>query len=283
MSNDERDQRNAIFGQGQGAGGPQVIDRVKSELGMEIPVVSVPLPSQGKVYAEGSSLHGKESVDIRAMTTKEEDILTSSALIKKGTVITELIRSCVIDRGVNVNDMISGDRNALMVAIRITGYGEEYDAELECSACGAKERHDFRLDQLGLKRLEIEPVRMGENLFELQLPVSKKAVRFKFLTGRDEEEIVLTQERMKKVQQSNATLITTRLKYAIVEVEGKTDRALINAFVSKLPARDSLTLRKYIEKNEPGVDMTQSVTCSSCGHEESVMIPIGVNFFWPQS
>lgn len=283
MSTEEREQRNAIFGQTQGIAAAQAVDRVKAELGMDIPVETVPLPSQGKVYPEGSSLHGKETIDIRAMTTREEDILTSRALIKKGTVITELIKSCVLDRSINVNDMISGDRNALMVAIRITGYGAEYDAELECTACQNKEKHNFRLDQLGIKRLAIEPARPGENVFMLSLPVSKKNVAFKFLTGRDEEEILLTQERMKKVQSQSETLVSNRLRYSLVEVEGKTDKALINAFVQKMPARDSLTLRKYMEANEPGVDMTQRVVCSACGHEEEVQIPIGINFFWPQS
>lgn len=283
MSTKDRDNRNAVFGGNQNSPATQSVDIVKAELGLDIPVETVPLPTRGKIYPESNSLHNRETVDIRCMTTREEDILTSRALIKKGTVITELIKSCLVDRSINVNDMISGDRNALMVAIRVTGYGPEYDAEIECSECNKKERHDFRLDQLAIKRLEIEPAQPGENLFTLMLPVSKKTVGFKFLTGKDEEEIVLTQERMKKVQQNSESLISGRLRYSIVQIEDKTDRALINAFISKMPARDSLTLRKYIEKNEPGVDMAQNVVCGECGHSEEVQIPIGVSFFWPQS
>ncbi len=285
MPVDEREQRNAIFGQNNSnAQQIQSVDRVKSELGLEVPVETVPLPSQGKVYSENSSLYQKETVDIKAMTTKEEDILTSHAFIKKGTVITELIRSCLIDRSININEMISGDKNAIMIAIRITGYGAEYEADVQCPECEAKEKQVFQLDQLGLKRLEIEPVRPGENLFAFKLPVCGKTVAFKFLTGRDEEEILTTQQRMKKTLQSvNETNISTKLRYSIVEIDGKSDKTLINAFIAKMPARDSLMLRKFIDKNEPGVDMTQSCTCSSCNHEWEVSVPLGVSFFWPQS
>lgn len=281
---EEREARNAVFGgMAPSAGGIQAVDRVKAELGLDIPTEIVPLPSSGKVYPVGSSLHGKDSLMIRAMTTREEDILTSRALIKKGTVITELIKSCLIDKTVDVNDMIAGDRNALMVGIRITGYGSEYDAEAECPQCNHREKHAFDLSAMPLKRLEIEPVRQGENVFQFSLPVSKKVVEFKFLTGRDEEEITVTAERMKKMGGVSDNIVTSRLKYSIVSVDGKTDKALLAAFVGKMPARDSLVLRKYIDKHEPGIDMTQSITCSNCGAEEEVQVPLGVGFFWPDA
>lgn len=279
---DEREQKNAIFGNPGQQSPIQSVDRVKSELGLDIPAETVPIPSSGKVYPETSALHNRETVDIKPMTTREEDILTSRALIKKGTVVTELIKSCLIDKSIEVNDMIAGDRNALMVAIRITGYGAEYEAEVECSACQHKAMQPFRLDQLAIKRLTIDPVRPGENLFSFTLPVCKKEVCFKFLTGKDEEEIVTTQERMKKaLSTSPESTISTRLRYCIVSVDGKTDKSLINAFVGKMPARDSLMLRKYIEKNEPGIDMSQTVVCGECNHEEEVLTPIGTSFFWP--
>jgi hypothetical protein len=274
-----RENRNAIFGQDN----PQAIDRVKAELGMDIPASDVPLPSLGKIYPEGSPLHGVEAVQIRAMTTREEDILTSQSLIKSGKVISALIKSCLIDQSISVSDMISGDRNALMVAVRITGYGAEYLTEFECPACNNKAPYEFMLDQLAIKNLEIEPVAAGQNLFEFRLPICKKTVQFKFLTGRDEEDMLAAQQKMKKLQMQTDASITTRLKYSIVSVDGKTDKSLINAFIGRMPARDSLTLRKYMEKNEPGIDMTQEFVCSQCNHNEEVLIPLGVSFFWPQS
>lgn len=278
---DGRESKNAIFGSNNGQ--VEAVDRVKAELGIDIPVEQVPLPSKGLVYPETSPLHNCETVDVRAMTTREEDILTSKALIKKGTVITELIKSCLTNRDIDVREMIAGDRNALMVAVRIMGYGPEYNADIECSACNKISKdYQFVLDRLELKRLEITPVAPGQNLFELTLPMCKKAVQFKFLTGKDEEEIVITQERMKKLGQENDRLVTSRLKYAVVSVDGKTDRSLINAFLDKLLARDSLELRKHMERNEPGIKMTQEFACTHCDNVEEVQIPIGTNFFWPQ-
>ena len=118
---------NAVF-----SGGIQQTDVMKDSFGYEVPVESVPLPSLGKVYPDGNPLSGQETVEIRAMTAREEDILTSRALIKKGTVITHLIKSCLTNKAIDVKNMISGDRNALMISLRITGYGQEYGVEVDC-------------------------------------------------------------------------------------------------------------------------------------------------------
>jgi hypothetical protein len=222
-------------------------------------------------------------VEIKAMTAREEDILTSSALLKKGTVITELIRSCLVDKRINPIDMLTGDRNALMVAIRITGYGHEYDAEVACSDCSVTSAREFNLSQLPLRRLTIDPVSPGENLFAHKLPFTKKVVHFRFLTGADEEEISKTQERQKKLGLSSDSLVTTNLMHAIVSVGGSDDRTKISQFVRMMPARDSLSLRNYIRKHEPGLQMRQEVTCESCGHSEEVGMPLGVKFLWPSA
>jgi hypothetical protein len=256
---------------------------MKDDFGFEIPVESIPLPSRGAVYPPESPLHGKETVEVRAMTAREEDILTSRALIKKGTVITELIKSCLVDKRIDVPSMLSGDRNALMVALRVTGYGADYNVEVECPACQSKSKQVFNLSELQIKPLEIEPVQLGQNLFEAQLPVTKKTVRFKFLTGADEEEIMVIQERKKKAGAMSDNLVTTRLQFSILAVEGKTDKNLINAFIRSLPARDSLALRQVIDQNEPGIDMKSYMDCPSCSESSEVRIPLGAAFFWPDS
>jgi hypothetical protein len=291
MSTENREQRNAIFGPGQPL--PAGVDprmptqsaaeKVKAEFGLDIPLETVPLPSSGKVYSQESTLYGAETVDIRPMTAREEDILTSRALIKKGTVITELIKSCLVDRSINPSDLLGGDRNALMVAIRITGYGPQYPAEIECQECGTKANHEFDLAQLPVRRLEIDPVVPGTNLFEFVLPRSKKVVKFRFLTGRDEEEIMTTSEKQKKLGLSTESNVTTNLMYAISSIEGIEDRGKIASFVKMMPAMDSLALRNYIKDNEPGVIMKQETSCPSCGHSEEVAMPLGVNFLWPQA
>lgn len=290
MSTEDREQRNAVFtgGLSQVPAGvdprmpmQSMADKAKADFGLDIPVETVPLPSSGRVYNSNSSLHNAETVDIKAMTAREEDILTSRALLKKGTVITELIKSCLIDRSVNPNELLSGDRNALMVAIRITGYGAEYKAEIECGECGVKSPHDFNLGELPVKRLAIEPVAPGSNLFEFALPKSKKVVKFRFLTGRDEEEITALAEKQKKLGLSTESNVTTNLMHSIVSIDGVEDRSKIANFIKYMPARDSLSLRNYIKDNEPGVIMKQETSCPSCGHTEEVTMPLGVNFLWP--
>jgi len=258
-------------------------DVMKDDFGFEIPVEAIPLPSKGITYSSDSPLHNCETVEVRAMTAREEDILTSRALIKKGTVISELIKSCLVDKRVDVSQLLSGDRNALMVALRVTGYGADYNVEVDCPACGTKSKQTFNLSELELKSLDLDPVEPGSNLFETTLPVTKKKVRFKFLTGADEEEILTIQERKKKVGGMGDNVVTTRLQFSIVAIEGKTDKNLINAFIRNMPARDSLHLRNHIDKHEPGIDMTSHMDCPSCSETSEVRIPLGVTFFWPNS
>lgn len=283
---EDREHRNSVFsGTGSNAGVQTMTanDRAKADFGFEIPVETVPLPSYGKVYSEGSPLALVDTVDIRSMTARDEDILTSRALLKKGTVITELIKSCLVDKRVNPSDLLTGDRNALMVAIRITGYGAEYEAETECSECSEKTMHSFNLGELPIKRLEIDPVEPCSNVFDFTLPVTKKNVRFKFLTGRDEEEISATSDKQKKLQLNIDSSVTTNLLYSLVSVDGITDRAKLANFVKIMPARDSLALRSYIRDNEPGMIMKQDAACKVCEHVEEVDMPLGVSFLWPST
>ena len=149
--------------------GMPVRNTLKDDFGLDIPTELVPLPSGGKVYAEGTPLHGKDVVEIRPMTAREEDILTSRALIKKGTVITELIRSCLTDKSIDPNTLVAGDRNAIMTSLRITGYGSEYSAEVQCPECKETSSQAFDLTKLPLKILEEDPDSIGQNLFSFTL------------------------------------------------------------------------------------------------------------------
>jgi hypothetical protein len=285
---DDREQKNAIFAQTPAGIDPRMprttsADKLKSDFGLDIPQEIVPLPSNGKVYPPDSSLHGVDAVEIKAMTAKEEDILTSRALLKKGTVISELIKSCLVDKSFNTLDLLSGDRNALMVAIRITGYGPEYNVEMECPECAVKSPHAFNLGALPIKRLEIEPVIPGTNVFEYKLPYSGKVVRFKFMTGRDEEEMATLAEKQKKLALGTESNVTTSLLYSIISIDGVEDRAKISNFIKNMPARDSLALREYVKDNEPGIIMKQDTACNACGHTEEVSMPLGVTFLWPSA
>ena len=250
---------------------------------LDVPSETVPLPSLGLLYPVGHPLHACDTVDIRSMTTREEDILTSRALIKKGTVINELIKSCLIDKRIDPLDLVAGDRNALMVAIRITGYGIEYEAKSECSACEAEVDRAFDLAQLPIKSLEIEPVGVGLNEFQFRLPRSGKLVTFRFLNGRDELEMSQTTEKTKKLGAQTDNLVTMNLIRTIVSVDGNTDRTAIANFIRTMPALDSSKLREYVKNSEPGVLMKQEFTCPMCGHTEEVPMPMGVKFLWPNA
>ena len=283
-----RSERNEIFSQGQD-GPPNVQpgmptrNVMRDDFGFEVPVETVPLPSRGITYPVDGGLHGTETVDIRAMTAREEDILTSRALIKKGTVISHLLKSCLIDRNIDPDTMLAGDRNALMTALRITGYGSDYNVEVDCPQCGERSKQSFDLTSLPIKRLDVQPVALGSNLFEFQLPVTKKKVRFKFLTGRDEQEIMITAERKKKTGMQGQNLVTTRLQHAIVSIEGVDDKTKIGMFIRNMPARDSLELRRFIDKSEPGIDMKSWMDCPACLESSEVRLPMGASFFWPDA
>jgi len=278
---EERQDKNSVF-TSQHSQAPQV--KNTNQIEIDVPVEIVPLPSEGKVYGVDHPLYMSSTVEITSMTAREEDILTSAAIIKKGTVVSELIKSCVTDKRIDPGTLLSGDRNALMVAIRATGYGVEYDGEITCGECGVTTNRSFNLGALPIRRLTIQPVVANENLFEFFLPRTKKVVHFKFLTGKIEEEIAIVSEKQKKLlNHAKDNHVTTSLLYTIVSVDGVTDRSKIARFVATIPASDSQVLRKYIRDNEPGVIMKQESTCPACGHEDEVVIPLTSTFLWPNT
>ena len=281
MSNETREGNEVFSAEQAQQAGFQTKNVMADDFGFEVPVESVPLPSNGIVYPVDSPLYGLETLEIRAMTAREEDILTSRALIKKGTVITELIKSCLVNKSIDVEDMLVGDRNAIMTALRITGYGSQYTVEVDCPDCGERSKQDFQLTELPIRRLEISPVADGANLFEFKLPMTKKKVHFRFLTGHDETDITITQERRKKMGSIADNLVTTRLQHQLVAIEGVKDRSKINMFVRNMPARDSLALRKHVDKHEPGIEMKHWMDCTSCMESSEVRVPMGASFFWP--
>ncbi len=287
---DQREQRNHnVFGQeGSPSGAPGIqrmsaAERMKQEFGVVIPAELVTLPSRGAVYPVESGLFKRDQLEIKAMTTREEDILTSRALIKKGTVITELIKSCVIDKSVDVDQLISGDRNALMVAIRCCGYGAIYRPSIECPGCKQTCEQKYDLSKLAIKELEAKPIADGINEFAFKLPVTGVTVTFKFLTGKDEEELIITQERKKKVVSSQVdTLVSDQLKAALLSVNNVRDKAKLAFFVDNMPGRDSLALRDYMKDAQPGIDMEQLFECDKCDYNETGVMEISSEFFWPR-
>ena len=257
------------------------LESLSKDLGFDIPVDLAQLPSKGLVYAVEHPFCGSEQVEVKCMTTREEDLITSRALIKKGTVITELLKSCLMNKSVNVDTLLVGDRNALLITIRVSGYGSDYVVEIECPDCSEKFKNTFKLDALTIKRLGTNPDSPNSNQFSYTLPLSGLNIKFKLLTGADEFEITQEAEKKKKVGMQTDNVISRRLFYSIMSVNGETDKNKIARIVSNLRAGDSLALRKHIDSVEPGVDMNQQVTCQHCGAGSEVDVPIGPTFFWP--
>ncbi len=241
----------------------------------------VPLPSLGKVYGPGHPLHLQTSVELRPMTTKEEDILTSRALLKSGKAISALIRSCLVSKFIDPDEMLVGDRNAVLVAIRSSGYGTEYRVDVTCPSCDETEKgHPFDLGTLPLQELKTDPLQPGVNAFGFTLPLCKRSVVFRLLTGADDRDLSNELERMRKAGTEQA--VTMRLIRHIVSVDGNEETKDIAKLVRNLSPRDSRALRKCIEETTPDVNMRQAFVCPSCQAETEVSVPLGPAFFWPE-
>jgi hypothetical protein len=253
-----------------------------------IPFDSVPLPSKGKLYNEGSPLHLKDCVEIKAMTAEEEDILTSPALLKKGTVTNALIQACMTNKLIDPRTLLIGDKSTILLAVRISGFGADYKVKTSCPECDKQFSHVFDLSKLELKPLSAEPLRPGTNLFEFVLPRSGRKVLFSLLTDEDESEISKAQEAKKKsFAKQNITVevdtnVTDRLIRQIQDIAGEKDGAKISSLVRKMSAYDSRALRGYIKSIEPDILMEQEVTCPLCGAIDIYSIPLGAEFLWPR-
>ena len=238
----------------------------------KLPTEVIELPSKGLLYPEGSEL-AKGTLEMKYMTAKEEDILTNQSYIQKGTVLDRLMKALIISK-ISYDDLLIGDKNAVMVAARILGYGKDYSFSI------LGEDHTVDLSTLESKTLNDELFKDGKNNFEFTLPHSGNKITFKLLTHKDEQSINRELEGLKKINKDNSPELTTRLKYLITSVEGKTEIKDIREFVDNyLLARDSRALREYIKEIQPDVDLTFFPD----GESTRVNIPVGVSFFWPDA
>ena len=242
----------------------------------KFPTETVDLPSKGYFYVDGHPLSSGK-VEIKYMTAKEEDILTSQNLIQQGTVIDTLLQALIMDKTINVNDLLIGDKNAIMIAARILGYGKEYQFEYE----GKEQEVD--LSKLNPKNIDFKKMTRGVNEFSFELPTSKRKITFKLLNGHDEDKINKEVIARQKISKDLSSQLTTRFKHMILSVDGNTEQSYIINFVeNEFLSRDSLAFRQYINDITPDMDMAVKVTNSS-GEEIEVTIPVTVRFFWPDS
>ena len=242
----------------------------------KFPTEIVELPSKGYFYSEGHPLSSGR-VEIKYMTAREEDILTSQNLIKQGTVIDKLLEALIVDKSIKLDDLLLGDKNAIMLASRILAYGKDYGFTYD------DEEYSADLSTLEPIDLDFSKLTKGQNEFPFKLPTSEREITFKLLIGSDEINIAKEIKSRKKISKEENSTFTTRLKHMILSVDGSSEKSHINNFIdNEFLSRDSLAFRQYLTLVTPDMDMNTKITDSN-GKNIEVAVPITVRFFWPSA
>ena len=219
----------------------------------------------------------KDSIEIKQMTAKEEDILTSRTLLKKGVALEKLIESIIVDKTIKPSTLLVGDRNAIIIAARVSGYGNDYVTGVECPSCGTKQQYEFDLNDANIEHGNVSEeygvTDYGDGTIGCILPRTQAEVRARLLTGK--EEVALTNKK------NTEGLISKQLRSIVVSVNGDSSPQAINYLVENMPSRDSRHLRSVIRLATPDVDLTQQFSCTNCGHTQEMEVPLTADFFWP--
>jgi len=248
------------------------------------PTEIISLPSKGVLYHESNPLHSGQ-IEMKYMTAREEDILTSQNLIKQGVVLDKLMQSMIVSP-IKFDDLVIGDKNAIMVAARILGYGKAYEVSVECPSCNTANKIDIDLTELPETNVPEDANMIAPGIFEYVLPQSQRVVHFRLLTTGDDRKISKELESQKRtVRDGIDRELTTRLKHLIVSVDGNADKRFISNFVdNELFAIDSRAFRTYIKSVSPDIKFEIDFTCNECGNgSEALSFNIDTNFFWPKS
>ena len=262
---------------------PQVLQQQEnSGFSFVVPTEFVDLPSQGRYYPEGHPLHNQESIEIKQMTAKEEDMLTSRTLLKKGIALDRVVQSLIVDKTINVDSLLIGDKNALIIATRVSGYGNEYKTKVTCPACASTDEYNFDLnDSVVYRGEDTDILSITDNqdgTFDVVLPKLKTNVTFRLLIGADEKNL-LTNKASRNV--GFEKLITTQLSRILLAINGDDSRDTIEYVVDNMPSIDSRHLRACYRAAAPNIDLTQTFVCEECGHDEEMEVPLTADFFWP--
>jgi len=236
----------------------------------KFPTEEVELPSKGLIYDKENPLSSGK-VEVKYMTAKEEDILSNQSYIQKGTVLEKLLRSVIVNKDINIDDLIVGDKNALLIATRILGYGKDYDIVIK--------GQNYTLDMSTLEHKEIDESEFeaGKNEFTYTTPSTGTVITYQISTGRVEKQVDREIAGLKKLKKENTAELTTRLKHLITSVDGSAEKKDIRDFVdNRFLARDSRAFRDHIAKTQPDVNLSYILD-----NGEEVVVPIGLNFFWP--
>tara|TARA_B100001093_G_scaffold204826_1_gene196927 strand:+ start:8201 stop:9022 length:822 start_codon:yes stop_codon:yes gene_type:complete len=242
-----------------------------------VPTEFVDLPSQGRFYPQGHPLHKKDSVEIKQMTAKEEDILTSRSLLKKGVALDRLIQSLIVDKTIDPSTLLVGDRNAIIVAARVSGYGNDYTTKISCPACETKQTYTFDLNTASMLRgkinSELQVSDNGDGTFTCILPKTQATLVVRLVTGKEERKLLNTT--------GDQGLVSRQLESVIVSVNGDSSPQAIQYAAHNLPSFDSRHLRMILKDATPNIDLTQTFTCTNCQYTQEMEVPLTADFFWP--
>ena len=252
-----------------------------------VPTEIIDLPSKGMLYPQGHPLHGKDTIEIKQMTAKEEDMLTSRSLLQKGVALDRVLSSIIIDKSINADTLLVGDRNALIIAARISAYGNEYNTKVTCPACGTVQEYNLDLNQQnvysGSDVEEFVTDTATDGIFTTKLPRTGLNIGFRVLTGADERRLIEGVEMDRKNKKVHERNVTRQLLNMIVSVNDNTTNEAVNYVVENLPSVDVRHLRQAYKAASPNVDLTQHFECNNCGHEQDMEVPLNADFFWPDA
>jgi len=248
----------------------------------KFPTETIDLPSKGLLYPEGSPL-AEGKIEMKYMTAREEDILSNTNYLKQGIWLDKLLQSMIISK-INYDDLLLGDKDAIILAARILGYGKDYSFRYNFPSSDVEETVTVDLSSLKEKEFDISLVKESrKNEFTFEFPTTGNVITFKLLTVGDEKAIEKEILGLKKIDPKGSFEISTRLKNMIISVNGDYEKKTIREFVDYgLLARDAKALREYISNINPGVDMSYTHITEN-GVEEDIVIPVGLNFFWPDA
>ena len=248
----------------------------------KFPTEIVELPSKGLLYPEGSPL-AEGKIEMKYMTAREEDILSNTNYLKQGIWLDKLLQSMIISK-INYDDLLLGDKDAIILAARILGYGKDYNFKYTFPSSDVEEIVTVDLSSLKEKEFDISLIKENrKNEFTFEFPSTGNIITFKLLTVGDEKNIEKEIAGLKKIDPKGSFEISTRLKNMILSVNGDYEKKTIREFVDYgLLARDAKALREYINNINPGVDMSYTHITEN-DVEEDIVIPVGLNFFWPDA
>ena len=249
------------------------------------PTEFVELPSKGLAYPETHPLHNKDVIEIRYMTAKDEDILSSQTLLKKGIAIERFMQNIIVDKAIKTSTLLIGDRNAIIIAARRSGYGSDYETKVTCPACGEQDHCLFDLNNPEIRETSVDdqefnisPTNSGT--FLVKAPLTGYNIELRLLTGKEEIELGTKMRNRQKRKLADA-MVSDQLRTMIVSVEGHKDRQVVNSYVNSITTQDSRYLRLALKAITPDVRVAEDFECPSCGHQQELEVPFGADFFWP--